>query len=79
MDAVHLHQQAEQSALTLHAAWVTTQCAAAAPDGINLIDEDDAGGLLTRSVEQAVHTRSSNTCKANTHAHIHDNASTGRI
>jgi predicted porin len=66
MDAIHLHQQAEQSALTLHAAWVTAQGAAAAPNGINLVNENDAGGLLTGGVKQAVHTRSSNTCKART-------------
>jgi hypothetical protein len=62
VDAVHLHQQAQQCTLTLHAAWVAAQRAPTAPDGIDLVNEDDAGGLLPRGVEQAVHASSSNTC-----------------
>ena len=62
MDAVHLHQQAQQRTLTLHAAGVPTQRAAGAPDRIDLVNKDDAGALLARGVEQAVDTRGSDAC-----------------
>jgi hypothetical protein len=63
VDAIHLHQQAEQRTFALHAARVTSQRAPAAANCIYLIDEDDAGRFLASSVEQAVHTRRSNTCR----------------
>ena len=63
-EAVHLGQQLVQGVLPLVVGTHAHAAATRPSDRIDLIDEDDAGGLLLRLLEQVAHT-------AGTHAHEH--------
>ena len=66
IEAVHLHQQLIERLLALVVAAGDGDAAALA-DGIQLVDEDDAGRLLARLLEQVAHPR-----RADAHEHLHE-------
>ena len=55
LEAVHLDEQLVQRLLAFLVA--ERVAAAAAPDGVELVDEDDAGLVVARVLEQPAHTR----------------------
>ena len=64
VEAVHLHEQLVQGLLAFVMA-AAHAGATAASDGVDLVDEDDGGGVLLRLVEQVAHTGG-----AETHEHL---------
>ena len=56
-EAVHLHQQLVEGVLPLVVAAAELAAASTAPDGVDLVDEDNAGRLRARLREQVPHTR----------------------
>ena len=63
-ETVHLGQQLVEGALALVVGVRDSALATGAPDGVYLIDEYDAGGLLFGSLEEVAHA-------GGTHAHEH--------
>ena len=57
LEAVHLRQELVQSLLPLIVAREPGVLAAGAADGVDLVDEDDARGLLLGLLEEVSHTR----------------------
>src|SRR5690606_36774055 len=55
VEPVHLDEQLVQRVLTLVVAADDGAAPAAAADGVDLVDEDDAGGLLLRLPEEVAH------------------------
>ena len=66
VEAVHLHQELVEGLLALVVAAGDGHAAALA-DGVQLVDEDDAGRLLARLLEQVAHARG-----AHAHEHLHE-------
>ena len=64
LEAVHLGQQLVERILALVVAREAGILAARPADGVDFVDEDDAGGLLLGLLEEVTHARS-------THAHEH--------
>jgi hypothetical protein len=56
LEAVHLHEQLVERLLALIVA-AAEPCAAVAPDGVDLVHEDDAGAVLLGLLEQVANTR----------------------
>ena len=66
LEAVHLHQQLVEGLFPLVVAAAQTG-AAVAPDGVNLVDEDDAGGVLL-----PLHEEVPDPGCAHAHEHLHE-------
>src|SRR5207244_7233782 len=60
LEPVHLHEQLVQRLLALVVAATETR-AAVATDGVDLVDEDDAGARLLRLLEQVADARGADT------------------
>src|SRR5207244_13183325 len=56
LETVHLDQQLVEGLLAL-VVTTTEACATLATDGVDLVDEDDAGRALLRLVEEVAHAR----------------------
>ena len=66
VETVHFVQHLVQCLLTLIVP-TAEPSATLAPDRVNLVDEDDRGGLLARGLEEVTHA-----ARTDTHEHLHE-------